>query len=633
MTKKILAISYVLLLAAVMPPAMAGQANDEIIAVRLISSVDKLQPGAANRFALEIRIKEPYHINAAEITEEYMIPTTVNLTGPEGANFEKLEFPEAVVKTLSFSETPLSVYEGTVRVFSTLTLPESFEGREVSVEGVIGYQACDDNSCLPPAELEFRQAFPVAAKGESVTPINLSIFAPAPPAEQAGAKPSTSEPASAQGKGEAAAPEEGAFSSTVEERGLFLTFVLIFLGGLALNLTPCVYPLIPITIGYFGGQAQGRKGGVFSHAVLYVLGMAMTYSALGVVAALTGSLFGGAMQNPVVLVGVAVVMVALALSMFNLYEFRLPSFLTKLAGGSQKGYLGTLLMGLTVGLVAAPCIGPFVLGLLTYVGARGQVFLGFLMFFVLALGLGLPFLFLAVFSGSLDRLPRSGLWMVWVRTIFGFVLLGMAVYFLRPLFPDTLFYHLTLALILLVGGIYLAWLEPSQIGGKAFPLVRQLIGVLFFAGALILAVQGVREYVHASLMKAPAAQGAALSSGGIQWSAYSDEKLEQAAAETRPVLIDFYADWCIPCKELDKRTFPQPEVVEIARKFVMLKVNLTSSNDLVAVRLKNQYKIKGVPTLVLLKPDGSEAESLRMVGFVKKETLLANMQKVLAPAD
>jgi thiol:disulfide interchange protein DsbD len=645
--KKILAISclllpMLLLSATLTPIAMAAQANDDIITVKLISSVDKLQPGGANRLALEILIKEPYHINAAEITEEYMIPTTISLAGPGGVNFEKLEFPEAVVKTLSFSETPLSVYEGTVRVFSTVTLPESFDGREVIVVGVVGYQACDDQACLPPAELEFRQAFPVAAKGELVTAINLPIFASAPQAGQVkqaeGAKPEQTKVApsapgstAAQKTEKTAASEEGAFTSTVEERGLFLTFVLIFLGGLALNLTPCVYPLIPITIGYFGGQAKGRKGGIFSHAVLYVLGMAMTYSALGVVAALTGSLFGGAMQNPVVLVGVAVVMVALALSMFNLYEFRLPSFLTKLAGGSQKGYLGTLLMGLTVGLVAAPCIGPFVLGLLTYVGARGQVFLGFLMFFVLALGLGLPFLFLAVFSGSLDRLPRSGLWMVWVRTIFGFILIGMAVYFLRPLFPDTLFYHLTLALILLVGGIYLAWLEPSKISGKVFSLMRQLIGIVFLAGALILAAQGIQEYVHESLQNAPTAAGSELSSSGIQWLAYSDKELEQGAAEARPVLMDFYADWCIPCKELDKLTFSQPEVVEMSRKFVMLKVDLTSSSNIAAIRLKNQYQIKGVPTLVLLKPDGAEAGDLRIVGFVKKEKLLDNMEKTLAP--
>jgi thiol:disulfide interchange protein DsbD len=649
MMKKILTISclllsLVLLSADLMPIALTAQASDDIITVKLISSVDKLQPGAANRLALEIQIKAPYHINSVELTEEYMIPTSVSLTGPEGVDFGKLEFPEAVLKTLSFSDTPLSVYEGTLRVFSTITLPGSFDGREITVTGAVGYQACDDQACLPPAELEFRQAFPVAAKGELVTVINLPIFASAPLAmkaveaegakqQQTGTERLGSESAAAQKTEEATAIEEGAFSSTVEERGLLLTFILIFLGGLGLNLTPCVYPLIPITIGYFGGQAQGRKGGVFSHAVLYVLGMALTYSTLGVIAALTGSLFGGAMQNPIVLILVAIVMVALALSMFNLYEFRLPSFLTKLAGGGQKGYFGTLLMGLTVGLVAAPCIGPFVLGLLTYVGARGQVLLGFLMFFVLALGLGLPFLFLAVFSGSLDRLPRSGLWMVWVRTIFGFVLLGMAVYFLRPIFPDTLFYHLTLAIILLVGGIYLAWLEPSKIGGKVFPLLRQLIGILFFAGALILTVQGVREYVRESLQKAPSAGGSVLPSGGIQWASYSDDKLEQAAAEARPVLMDFYADWCIPCKELDKQTFAQPEVVEMSRNFVMLKVDLTSSSNFVSARLKNQFQIKGVPTLVLLKPDGSEAVDLRIVGFVKKEKLLAAMEKALASAN
>ncbi|MEW5902202.1 MAG: cytochrome c biogenesis protein CcdA, partial [Acidobacteriota bacterium] len=423
-------------------------------------------------------------------------------------------------------------------------------------------------------------------------------------------------------------PAEGSFTAAVEERGLFLTFLLIFLGGLGLNLTPCVYPLIPITIGYFGGQAQGKKGGIVAHAVLYVLGMAATYSALGVIAALTGSLFGGAMQNPVVLVGVATVMVALALSMFNLFEIRLPSFLNRLAGSGQKGYLGTVLMGLTVGIVAAPCIGPFVLGLLTYVGSRGQALLGFGMFFVLALGLGLPFVFLAIFSGSLDRLPRSGAWMVWVRTIFGFVLLAMAAYFLRPLFPHTLAYHLTLFLILLIGGIYMAWIEPTRIEGKVFPLVRQVTGILFFAAALILASQGIQDYVEQSLEKASLSSAAETASGRIKWSPYSEAKVAEAAAQSRRVLIDFYADWCIPCKELDRLTFSQPEVVEMSRRFLMLKVDLTSSRNPEAGRLKKKFEVKGVPTLVLLRPDGSEVRELRIVGFVKKEKLLEKMEKM-----
>ena len=155
-------------------------------------------------------------------------------------------------------------------------------------------------------------------------------------------------------------------------KGLPLIFLLVFLGGLALNLTPCIYPLIPITISYFGGQAEGKKGGAVLHSFVYVFGMAMTYSILGVIAAFTGSLFGVALTYPPVLVGIALIMLALSLSMFDVYEFRMPAFLNKAAGTSKKGYFGTFFMGLTVGIIAAPCIGPFVLGLLTYVGQQGQ---------------------------------------------------------------------------------------------------------------------------------------------------------------------------------------------------------------------------------------------------------------------
>ena len=230
-------------------------------------------------------------------------------------------------------------------------------------------------------------------------------------------------------RGQAAARRKT--TTPFDQKGLFLIFIGAFFGGLALNLTPCIYPLIPITISYFGGQAEGKKGSVILHSVIYVVGMAATYSILGSIAAFTGSLFGAALQIPAVLIGVAAVMVLLALSMFNVYEIRVPAFMNKFAGGSQKGYFGTFFMGLTCGIIAAPCIGPFVLGLLTYVGNRGNVLLGFSLFFVLALGLGIPFLLLGIFSGSLNKLPRSGAWMVWVRTIFGFILLAMAVYFLK----------------------------------------------------------------------------------------------------------------------------------------------------------------------------------------------------------
>lgn len=390
-----------------------------------------------------------------------------------------------------------------------------------------------------------------------------------------------------------------------------------------------MYPIIPITIGYFGGQAHGRKGGVVAHAIMYVLGMAVTYSSLGVIAALTGSLFGAAMQNPFVLIGVAVVLIVLALSMFDLYEFRMPSFLMKMAGGSKQGYFGTLFMGLTVGIVAAPCIGPFVLGLLTYVGEKGNVLLGFLMFFVLALGLGLPFLFLAIFSGSINKLPRSGAWMVWVRTIFGFILLAMAVYFLGPLFPNTLVYNMALALILLIGGIYMAWIEPTKLEGKVFRLVRNFIGILFFASALLFGTTGIQSYVDMNLESAIMEAGSIAQSNRINWSAYSEKKLQEAATQAKPIFLDFYADWCIPCKEMDKTTFVNSQVVEKSRSFVMLKLDLTGSRNPLAKKLEKKLQIKGVPTYVFLKPDGEEIRELRTVGYIKAEGLLEKMEKAI----
>lgn len=217
--------------------------------------------------------------------------------------------------------------------------------------------------------------------------------------------------------------------------------------------------------------------------------------------------------------------------------------------------------------------------------------------------------------------------MVWVRTIFGFVLIAMAVYFLRPLFPDTLIYHLTLSLILFIGAIFMAWLEPTRMPGKVFPVIRNLVGLAFFVLALVFATSGIRAYVATALAEARAASG--LSTGSeIHWKPGSEARLEAAAAQGKPVFMDFTADWCIPCKELDKFTFSDPEVVEMSRRFVMLKVDLTSSSDPVSQRLKNRFSVKGVPTLIFIHSDGSEASGLREVGFVEKDKFLEKMTKV-----
>jgi thiol:disulfide interchange protein DsbD len=633
-------IVFGLLISVVALPA--GQAGEQVLAVRVQAPPAALAPGKTVEMTLELRIAPGFHVNSDQPAEDNLVPTAAVFKPAGGVKFGPAVFPAAEMKMFSFTDKPLAVFEGTVKVKVPVTLAKEFKGSEIAMEGSVGYQACDDNSCLAPDEVKFRAVFPVSADGASVGPaaqkekVDIGKEVAGKQAKpQAGPKVEpgpTKEPAKEQAEGIPTAQSGSSdnLAKTVRERGLPLTFLLVFLGGLALNLTPCVYPLIPITISYFGGQAGGKKGNLIAHALFYILGMAVTYSVLGSVAAFTGGLFGAALQIPIVLAAIAAIMIALALSMFDLYEFRLPGFLNKLAGTSRRGFMGTLFMGLTVGVVAAPCIGPFVLGLLTYVGDRGSVLLGFWMFFVLALGLGLPFLVLAVFSGSVNRLPRSGAWMVWVRKIFGFILLVMALYFLQPLFPDPLLYSLAMALLLALAGIYLAWVEPTRAEGKLFPLLRNLVGICFFVVALLFAQGGIKSSMDRRISELASQQGGVPSPGSIQWLAYGEARLQEAAKEGRPVFIDFYADWCIPCHELDKKTFSDPQVAALSGQFLMVKADLTFSLNPQTRKLRKQYGVAGVPTLIFLGADGRELSNLRVAGYINKKEFLSRMKQALA---
>ncbi|MDD5766923.1 MAG: cytochrome c biogenesis protein CcdA, partial [Candidatus Marinimicrobia bacterium] len=399
--------------------------------------------------------------------------------------------------------------------------------------------------------------------------------------------------------------------NSLEKKGAVLTFILIFLGGLALNLTPCIYPLIPITMSYFGGQATGRKGKRFLMALFYVLGIAVINSLLGTLAALSGTLLGSLMTNPIVLIVVALIMIALALSMFGVYEFELPAFLTNLGGTAKSGYLGSLVMGLTMGIVAAPCIGPFIVGLLTYVATTGNPALGFTMFFTLSLGLGLPFLFLAFFSSQIGKLPRSGEWMVGVRIIFGLILVGMAFYFVRSILPEAVGQFI-LSGYMICAGIYLAVFNRSGENSRGFVSFKRLFAV----AAIILGTWLIKPDASAPEK--------------MKWQPYNETVFDEVLNSGKPVLIDFYADWCIPCKEMDQYTFTDAKVVRLGDEFALFKVDLTSDISPEIERLKAKYEIRGVPTFLFVMPDGNEIRELRGVGFEKPEIFLEKMEKALS---
>jgi thiol:disulfide interchange protein DsbD len=391
------------------------------------------------------------------------------------------------------------------------------------------------------------------------------------------------------------------------------TLLGIFAGGLALNLTPCVYPMIPITLSFFGGRAGQERPGqlrLVVHGLCYLMGLALTNSTLGVVAAFTGGLMGAMLQNPIVLVLVAGVLILFASSLFGLWEMRLPGALNRMASKSYTGYFGSLFMGLTLGVVAAPCIGPFVLGLLTWVAGMGNPWYGFLIFFTLSLGLGLPLFVLALFSGQLQRLPRAGGWMDWVRKLMGWVLVGMAVYFIRPILSEFLKILLPVAAIL-AAGLHLGWFDKNQATFRFFPWVKTIVGIV----CLVMATFWVTSW--------------AMRGSGIAWHSYSEELLQESKSKAKPVIIDFYADWCTPCRELEQVTFHHPDVVRLAESdFTMIKVNVTRGGDPFHQQLLKQYNVKGVPTIVFLDTRGKERVEQRLVDFLPPDQFLGYMVSV-----
>jgi thiol:disulfide interchange protein DsbD len=570
------------------PPQGAGAAP--VLSVQLAADVDRLVAGKPFRMAAVLSIAPGWHVNSHTPNEDYLIPTAV-VFGPEaGISLSAPVYPQHAERKFAFSESSVAVYEGTILVFARGAVDAAATAGRRTLRATVEYQPCNESQCLAPVSAAALLEIEVTPAGGAANEANGELFGE--PAPVAAAAPVPGKPSGPAGAND---PFAG--------RSLPLLLALVFVSGLALNLTPCVYPLIPITLGFFGRQSGGKGSKTFGLAVAYVLGMSVTYSALGVFAALSGSLFGVWLQKPSVIVAIAAVILALALSMFGLFEIQVPHFISDRTG-SRGGVLGAASMGLFVGFVAAPCIGPFVLSLLTYVAAKGSAPLGFLLFFTLAMGLGLPYLVLGTAAGALRKLPRSGDWMVSVRKLFGFVLVALAVYFLRPLLPPRLA-DAAIAVPLAAGATYFLFYERAGAGTGWFKALRGTFVVVLLAAAAVFAVP--RPAAKTELHFAP----------------YSESAVQDAARAGRPVMIDFFATWCLPCKELDEKTFTNPKVVEAAGGWVCLKADMTRASDENRA-LTDRWGVKGMPTIVFLGSDGKERPG-RVVGFEPPDAFAARL--------
>ncbi len=416
--------------------------------------------------------------------------------------------------------------------------------------------------------------------------------------------------------------DTGRFQEILETHGAVVAVLMSFGFGVIASLTPCVYPMVPITVSIFGAtETKSRlRGAALSGA--FVLGIAALFTPMGVVSALSGKLMGSALSNQWVSLGLAALFLALAASMFGAFELALPSSLTnKLSTVGGVGFKGAFVMGLVMGLIAAPCTGPFLTGMVTVIATTKNVALGSAALFSFALGLGVIFFIAGAFAVNL---PKGGAWMMGIKWISGVGLAYMAFSYIRDKFepirnlvnhPGYGFGALAGAVLLigLVLGIVhmMAERRKSPIAHLSKPMKLASIIPAVAGAAMLFSWVGLNHNVDTNAPE-------------IAWMTNEEAARAKADAEGKPMLIDFGAEWCTACKELEHETFPDSNVRTEAQKFVTLRVDATDDEDKEVIRLKDKYKVVGLPTVIMLDKTGKEV--VRFNEFVKPDKFYAAMK-------
>jgi thiol:disulfide interchange protein DsbD len=413
------------------------------------------------------------------------------------------------------------------------------------------------------------------------------------------------------------------------KKGLLWTFMIVFVAGFLTSLTPCIFPIIPITIAVLGRNAHTQtKSKNLLLSIFYVLGIALTYAALGIAAAASGVLFGSFMNNPLVLTVICVVFLAMALSMFGLYEMQAPEFVRRRLGGDLQlhGYSSAFIYGIIAGLVAGPCVGPVLVGVLTFVAKSQNLWLGFWLLFTFAVGMGVLFIAIGLSSQVTKMLPKSGAWMETVKNFFGLLLMGAFFYYLHLLVSQK-WWDIALGLSLAIGGSYFGAFD-SNIGLSPLGKIKKglcqfaiFIGVAFAAVGLFNLREIIPSVTVTSLNSPNAVQDS-------EWMYYSEINLENAKKAKKPVLIDFWADWCAACKELEQFTFSKPEFKAMAKDFVLLKFDATNETEKLQ-KLKEKYGIVGLPTLIIYDKRGEWRKDLTSTEYLEAPALVTKMKKAL----
>lgn len=585
-------------------PAQASEPNTKPLkaSAKSLTAV----PGSSGELELQLDLAEPYRAYLDQFKLRVLDNPTVSVSS--------LDISPVIRFFDTFSKKEKEGIKGSGQIKTRLSFPPDFPTVQTELQLELTYQACTDEHCLFPTKL----MVPVAVEIKS-GPALQSSGSSAPKSSDQGIL---------------------SFESALG-KGLLYTFLFVFLAGILTSFTPCIFPMIPITLSIIGASQIRHMPGSetainkrsrwrgFSISVVYVLGIALTYALLGVLAAKTGALFGAALSSPWVVSAIVLVFVAMGLSMYGLFEIQMPSFLRDSLSKTKTdpGYVGAFVAGLIAGIVASPCVGPVLVGLLTHVAKTQDVVLGFSLLFTFAIGMGLLLIAIGTFSSLTSKLPRSGPWMDGVKFVFGTAMIGMALFYLEPILPDSAFFLIFGLTAILISSAFGAFGSNSEL--KTVP--QKIWKGLMLAGFVVGLLYMIKGLMFQTPFVLPSAQlpnsNLGSSNSSSIWKKFDDTAFEKALTEGKPIVVDFWADWCAACKELDKFTFSDLSVQADLAKFETFKVDMTSDNE-ATTELRKKFGIVGLPTVAIFV-GGQERADLRLTGFESAGDFRARLKNAL----
>jgi thiol:disulfide interchange protein DsbD len=587
-----------------------------------------LDPDKAFAFSAELEgpgtlvaewiVAEGYYLYKDKIKMALQDASGLNLGDPEFPASTRLDDPQY---------GDVEIFRGPVTVkFPVLGL----NGQPDALGLKAGYQGCADiGVCYPP----IKKSINFAAEQLS----NL-VSSPAVAAEESSEPATTSAPNLDSTSESGKVSEQDAIAAKLSSGNMPLTLLSFFGFGLLLAFTPCVFPMIPILSGIIVGEGDNISASRgFMLALVYVLAMAFAYTIVGVLAGLFGSNLQIWFQNPWILGSFAVVFVLLSLSMFGFYELQMPSSIQgKLSAISNNQGSGKMMsaaiMGLLSALIVGPCVTAPLIGALIYIGQTGDAVLGGMALFALSMGMGAPLLVLGASAGKL--LPKAGAWMDTIKSVFGVLLLGVAIWLLERVIPASASLFLW-GMLLVVSGIYMGALHHPSQASKWYMLWKGLGVVVLLYGSLMIIGAAADTRNTLQPLKGMFASNASSDTAKSELEFHYikgpqgfNDALAQATADGKTVMLDFYADWCISCKEMEAYTFSDPAVQKTLKNTVLLKSDVTANNEQDKALLK-QFGLIGPPAILFFDKDGKERKGYRVVGFVPAEKFAPHAQDAL----